>query len=301
MPFYPGTISQDDGLITVDAALNNPVVIEQRVADLVSKNLLVDTLFSDGGQPVQGGAVIYSKITEKHLYTENDVADRNPGDEYPVLYRLRPETELARVQDFGSTFATSHEGRTRNSVVDFDNDVSALANTITRKLNRRAIETIQTAVDTSEDVFQLQASAPWTTTMASGNPAEFTSPRDLPHSDIATILAHAARKDMGITYSVLLVSPEAHADLRITYGANLTAVLADYGLTITETNYLPAGDSYLVDPGKVGFVQYEEQLTIKTWEDQAHRQTWTQGYCMPVMGVTLPAAISVIRGITDKA
>lgn len=296
MPFYPGAVDYSDGLITVDQALTTPTVIEQRVADVVSKNLLVDTLFADGGQNVDAGAVIYSKITEKHLFTENDVADRNPGDEYPVLYRARPESELARVQDFGGKFATSDEARRRNSVIDFDNDVTALSNTITRKLNRRAIETVTTAVDVSDDVFELQAAEPWSATLATGNPSEMTNPRSLPHSDFAAVIAHAARRDMGVEYSKLVMSPEAHANLRVTYGGNLTTVLSDYGLEIVETNYTPDGDVYLVDPGKVGFVQYEEQLTVTTWEDPEHRQTWTQGYCMPVMGVVLPAAISVIHG-----
>lgn len=296
MPFYPGAVDYDNGLLTVDQALTSPTVIEQRVADVVSKNLLVDTLFADGGQNIDGGAVIYSKITEKHLFTEHDVADRNPGDEYPVLYRLRPDSELARVQDFGGKFATSDEARRRNSSIDFDNDVTALSNTITRKLNRRAIETVTTAVEVSDDVYELQAAEPWTTTLATGNPNNLTNPRSLPHSDFADAVAHAARRDMGVVYSKLVMSPEDHASLRVTYGGDLTTVLSDYGLEIVETNYVPDGDAYLVDPGRVGFVQYEEQLTVKTWEDPEHRQTWTQGYCMPVMGVTLPAAITVIHG-----
>lgn len=296
MPFYPGAIDYSDGLISVDQALNSPEIIEQRIADIISENLLVDTLFTEGGT-VDGGAVIYSKITEKHLFTETDVADRNPGDEYPVVYAARPEPELARVQDFGGKFAVSDEARKRNRTIELDNDTTTLSNTITRKLNRRAIETLSAAIDTSDDVYQIAASQPWNKTRATGNPSDLTEPRGLPHATFADVVAHAARLDMGVNYSKLVVGPESHADLRVTYGQDLAAVLSDFGLEVIESNYVPIGDAYLVDPGKVGFVQYEEPLTVKTWEDPQHRQTWVQGYAMPVMGVTLPAALSVIRGV----
>lgn len=115
------------------------------------------------------------------------------------------------------------------------------------------------------------------------------------------IIAHATRQDLGVSYTKLIISPEAHADLRVTYGPNLATLLSDYGLEVVESNYGAIGDAYLVDPGKVGFVQYEEPLTVKTWEDLEHRQTWVQGYAMPVMGVTLPAAISVIHGVTSSS
>jgi hypothetical protein len=297
MPFYPGAIDYSDGLISVDQALNSPEIIEQRIADIISENLLVDTLFTEGGT-VDGGAVIYSKITEKHLFTENDVADRNPGDEYPVVYAARPEPELARVQDFGGKFAVSDEARKRNRTIELDNDTTVLSNTITRKLNRRAIETLSAAVDASDDVYQIAASVPWTETTATGNPANLTNPRALPHATFALAAARVSRLDLGITYTKLLVGPDTHADLRITYGKDLTTVLSDFGLEIVESNYVPVGEAYLVDPGKVGFVQYEEPLTVKTWDDPEHRQTWVQGYAMPVMGVTLPAALTVIKGVS---
>lgn len=296
MPFYPGAIDYSDGLISVDQALNSPEIIEQRIADIISENLLVDTLFTEGGT-VDGGAVIYSKITEKHLFTENDVADRNPGDEYPVVYAARPEPELARVQDFGGKFAVSDEARRRNRTIELDNDTTVLSNTITRKLNRRAIETLTTAIEASDDVPKITAATPWNKTLATGNPSNLTDPRQLPHSDFAALVSQSTRRDMGVTYSKLIVGPESHADLRVTYGQDLAAVLSDFGLEVVESNYVPVGDAYLVDPGKVGFVQYEEQLTVKTWEDPQHRQTWVQGYAMPVMGVTLPSALALIRGI----
>lgn len=65
--FYPAHADYDNGVISVDQALNDPTVIEQRVADVAGKNLIVDSIFTEGGE-VSGGTVIYSRITEKHLF-----------------------------------------------------------------------------------------------------------------------------------------------------------------------------------------------------------------------------------------
>lgn len=293
--FYPASAELNNGVLSVDQALNDPTIIEQRVAELAEKNLIVDSVFAQGGE-VSGGTVIYSKITEKHLYTDNDVADRQPGDEYPVLYSTRPESQLARVMDFGGKFATSHEARKRNQSIDFDNDVTRLANTISRKLNQRAIETIDAAI-TAGDVVELGSTAGWDNIILDGAPDTITAPQERPTADLAKIIAHADNLDMGIVYKKLLVHPDTRANLRIAYGTNMNAMLSDFGLELVSSNQMPVNEAYLVDPAQAGFIRYEEGLTVTNWDDPEHRQTWTQGWCMPVMGITTPAAIGVIRGI----
>lgn len=294
--FYPGSAQLDDGIITIDQVLKDPILIEERVAEIASKNLIVDTIFSEGGD-VQGGAVIYSKITEKHLYTENDVAERQPGDEYPVVYSSQPERQLARVRDFGGKFSVSDEARLRNQSIDFDNDTTRLANTITRKINRVAIETLDAVIDAGENV-QLAALTPWLGVQLDG--ATPTPPHERPHAHIADVFARAESMELGIEYSRMLVSPSTHATLRTIYGTGLGSMLDDFGLELTASPYVSDDLVFLVDKDNAGFVRYEEGLTVRTWEDEAHRQTWVQGYAVPVMGVTLPAAVATIHGINAE-
>jgi hypothetical protein len=295
---YPGAAELNQGTLTVDAALANPTIIEQRIADLISGNVLVDSLFAPGGGEVNGGAVIYSKITSKYLFPDVDITDRAPGDEYAQIWSTPPELEMAKVQDFGGKVSITEEARRRNSVVQFDNEVTVLSNASTRRLNKRAMETLDAAVEQSDEVFQLQAAAPWSSTLATGPEAAQTSPRQLPGADFSTVIAQAQRLDLGVEYSRLITTPEAYADLRVTYGANLAPLLSDLGLEVLTSNYVKAGTAYLVDPKKLGFVNYEEPLTVRTWDDPEHRLHWVQGYVMPVMGVTLPSAVAVIHGVS---
>lgn len=293
MSFYPGKADLNNGIISVDQALNDPTIIEQRVAEIAGKNLIVDSIFTEGGE-VSGGTVIYSKITEKHLFTDNDVANRQPGDEYPVVYSSKPEAQLARVQDFGGVFSVSVEARRRNQSIDFDSDVTRLSNTIARKINRVAIETLD-AVIAAEENIQLAVTEPWTGVQLDG--ATPTPPADRPHAHIADAFSLAEQLELGIEYSRMLVSPETRATLRTIYGTGLGAMLEDYGLELISSPYVTNDKAFLVDPGSAGFIRYEEGLTVTSWEDQAHRQTWVQGYAMPVMGVTLPAAVATIHGL----
>lgn len=295
MSFYPGEATINGGLLTVDAALNDPTHIEQRIADIVQPSLLADHMFTTGGD-VQGGAVIYSRTTEKHLFTENDVADRNPGDEYPVVYAEQPASEIARVQDFGGKFAVTDEARRRNHAIDFDNDVTRLSNTIKRKLDRRVIETLE-AADATGETNQFVTPTKWGEIEVHGDPAGRTSGGDLPASVIALTIGLGEEKDLGINYNRLLVTPMTRAHLRAIYGPDLKDMLADFGLDMFTSVHVPDGKAYLVDQGNVGFLRYEQTLTVETFDDREHRQTWVQGYAMPVMGVTLPAAIATISGI----
>lgn len=296
MPFYPGAVDYKNGVITVDEALSMPSVIEERIGEVASKNLLVDTIFATDAGPVDGGAVFYSKITEKNFFTENDVTERTPGGEYGVVYRQRPEAELAKVRDYGGKFAVSDEARTRNQTIDFDNDVQALTNTIVRKLNQRAVETVE-AAEASGDVIQLATNQAWRLTRLDGDPAGITAPADRPAAHIADAFALAETKDLGITYTKMLVNPMTKAELTMVYGTELKDMLDMFGLELIATNYVDETAAYLIDPGKAGFVRYEEPLTVTTWRDEAHRQTWVQAYAMPVMGVTMPSAIAKITGV----
>ena len=300
MPLYPGSADYQDGLITVDQALNNPTIVTERIADLTQDTILVDSVFSSIGQPITGGSVIYSPVTEKHIYVEG-VADRKPGDEYPVVLSDRPEAKLARVQDFGGKLSITDEARDRNDSIDFDNAVSRLANTITRKLNTRALETLTAAFDGTDngapDV--LAAAESWRLAVRTG--ATPTPPMELPAGTFAEAQMLADEFEMGITYSLAVMNPQERASLVALYGAELKPLLDSIGLTITTSMQVPRGQFFMLDPGEVGFVSYERQLTTETWDDREHRQTWLQSYAMPVMGVTNPRAVMRITIGTDYA
>lgn len=295
MSFYPGRADSNNGVISVDQALEDPSVIAGRVADIASKNLLVESIFSVDSSPVSGGTVLFSKTLEKHLYMDEDASDRQPGDEYKVLYSVKPDLEAARVEDFGGKFATTDEARRRNQAVDFDNDVTRLANTITKKLNQRAIETVQAAEEAGETNQVAFVGVGWDGVNIEGDPTTITPTAQRPTAAIADAMATAEMQELGVVYKKMIVSPSTKASILTAYGPNLQAMLDVYGLDMIVSNYVEDNKTYLIDPGQAGFVKYEEPLTIHNFRDEHRRLTWTQGYAMPVMGITLPSAIATIE------
>lgn len=299
MSFYPGSASTTGSGLTVDQALREPTIIEERIAHLAEGQLFVDQIFTQDATPVEGGAVIYGRVLAKHRFTTEDSAPRQPGAEYQMLYRLRPELRTAAVQDFGGKFAVTDEAIRRNRTADLDNDVTALTNTIVRKINTEAISALSAAIEETQDhgLIEVAASLPWDEASATGAPDKQTGARGLPAASIATAIATAEAADETATFNRLLVSPKTRADLRICYGVHLGGLLEDLGLTLLSVKGLPEGTALLVDQGRVGFVRYETPLNVVTWRDEAHRQTWVQAYACPVIGVTNPSALAVIRGV----
>lgn len=296
MGFYPGRAEAHNGVLSIDEVLADPTVISDRIADIAGQDLLVEKVFSQDNAPVSGGTVIYSKTTQKHLYTSNDVADRQPGDEYPVVYSDRPELEIARVEDFGGKFAVSDEARRRNLNIDFDNDVTRLANTVTRKLNQRAIETIEAAEESGETINYAAAfdTRAWWDVKLEGNSADITPATDRPTAAISMMFQEAQETELGINYTHILMSPWQYAGAQAVYGDKLAPTFEQFGLEPVISTNINQDKMYLVDQGKAGFIKYEMPLTVDTWRDHAHRQDWIQAFAMPVMGITLPAAIAVI-------
>ena len=297
MPLYPGNADYNDGRITVDAALNSPEVIEQRIASIADEKSLLNDIFTEGTAP-EGGAVIYARATRDNLFPDGDVSPRLPGDEYNIVQPTRPEDRLAKVEDFGAKIAVTDEARRRNRAVDFDNAVTQLANIVIRKINARAAETVAAVIaEGGDDLHQVQASAQWKTLLAHGPEASLSNPRELPGANFAGLAAKAEEDQLGIVYKTLLVSPAAKAELRNVYGPKLADMLTELGLTLKTSVDIPAAHAYLLDPGKFGFVSWEDPLKVETWRDEHHRQTWVQTWAMPVMGATMPGALAVVNGI----
>ncbi|PKF69346.1 major capsid protein [Corynebacterium mastitidis] len=299
MSFYPGYATTDGDRLTVDQALKEPSFIEERIAHLAEGQLFVDQIFTQDATPVEGGAVIYGRVLAKHRFTTENPAPRQPGDEYQQVYRLRPEMRTAAVQDFGGKFAVTDEAIRRNRTADLDNDVTALTNTIVRKINTEAISALNAAIEETQDdgLVEVAADIPWSEAFAIGAPTTQTQAAALPAASIARALGEAETADESATFNRLIVTPTTRAALRICYGPDLGRVLDDFGLTLITTTGLPEGTALLVDQAKVGFIRYEEPLTVTTWRDEAHRQTWVQAYACPVLGITNPAALAVIRGV----
>src|SRR5881392_1965989 len=139
-PLGPPTISGTT--ITVDTMLNQPTRITRMIMDLSLQRFIADRIFTSGGG-VTGGAVIYDRVTANQLYATRDVERVAPGNEVPEITGDRLVPSVAEVEKWGGKVYITDEARQRNNSANFTNLVRQLTNTIVRKINARAIATLE--------------------------------------------------------------------------------------------------------------------------------------------------------------
>ncbi|OZC76369.1 hypothetical protein CH282_26185 [Rhodococcus sp. 06-418-1B] len=279
--------------LTVDVALKFPSVIRDRVAALADDQLLLPRFFSPYGARIEGGGLLYASARVADLYVAGDVEKRSPGSEYKVVEGVDPEVKLAPVEDYGGKFKLTDEEIVRNTVSKLDQYTTQLANTITKKLNARAVAEIEANL-APENVL---VGHPWATVALDG--ASPTAATERPTADLAEAQAAADRQEMGVTHDLLILGPDLAATLRTLYGADLKDVLESFGLKLFVSPRVADGVAYVLAEGQAGSVGFEKPLTIDVWDDRSVRSQWVQGYAVPAIAVERPYSVKKLVGLAN--
>lgn len=284
----------DGDTITVDTMLQQPTRITAFLQDITLQRFILDRLFSsDGG--VTGGAVIYDLLTENELYLDRDVEPVAPGAEFPVVTSSRRAPRVAEVEKFGGKYFFTDEARDRNDQSAFRNENIKLGNTIVRKLNARAVETLDAAITANGGLSEFVGND-WSAAVPGGsNPS---LPAATPAADFARAQLLADQRELGVVYNIALVNPVQLNELRLFYGGNLQQMLADNGYDeVYASNRVPVGTAYFVAEGQLGEMRLEQPLATETWREAETQRTWVQSSVRPVMFVNNPFAVVRATGL----
>lgn len=287
-PTYTGTT------VTVDTMLQQPTRITAFLQDITLQRFLLDRLFSsDGG--VTGGAVVYDLLTENELYLDRDVEPVAPGAEFPIVTSSRRAPKVAEVEKFGGKYFFTDEARDRNDQSAFRNENIKLGNTIVRKLNARAVETMNAAIVANGGASEFVGND-WSAAIPGGsNP---TLPAATPAADFARANLLADQRELGVRYNVAIVNPVQLNELRLFYAGNLAQMLADNGYDeVYASNRVAVGTAYFVAEGQLGEMRLEQPLATETWREPGTQRTWVQSSVRPVMFVNNPFAVVRATGL----
>ncbi len=282
--------------LTVDLALKQPGRITKRLADLTLQRFIVDRIFQTSNVNVQSGAVVYDQLTRNEIYTAKDIEQRAPSSEYPIVGSDRTDPKVARSEDWGGKFFVTDEAVTRNDKVYFNNQVTALANTVVRKVNQRAVATLDAAIAALGGAGVVPGHNWSNVTLTGTSP---TPNNQRPTADFANVQLAAEVEELGVVYDLWIVNPQEEANLKIAYGSEYAEVLKAAGVDVFASNRVTAGSAYAVATGQVGFLDYEKGLTTETWREEATRRNWVQAYAMPIMGVTNPYSVKKVTGLAS--
>jgi len=282
-PLGPPTISGPN--ITVETMLAQPTRITRMVMDITRERFIADRLFASGGG-VTGGAVVYDEAQANEKYTNRDVEQIAVASEFPLVTAEQLAPKVAEVEKWGGKTFISDEARDRNDGAGFTKLMRQLANTITRKLNQRAVAEVNAALaDGSRNVVGNN----WSTY----NP-ETSAPQLSPAYDFGRAQMQAEQEEMGITFNLWIVNPQEALQLTAIYGPGLAAP----GIpTIYSTPRQQAGTALAVAEKQVGQMRVEKPLGTETWREQKIEATWVQSSVRPLWFVDNKFAILRFTGL----
>jgi hypothetical protein len=277
--------------LTVDAMLNHPTALRDRVATQADKGLVTPFFFSTAGARVEGGGLIYSVAKASDLYTNVPAEKRAPGAEYKVLDGDPIEPKLAKPQDWGGKIQILDEERIRNNVSAVDLKIDQLANEVQQRVDEAALAAVEEALASDNIV----AGHIWADTVLDG--ATPTVPGSRPTADWSAAQLKADMQRLGVRHDALIVSPAGAHALRVVYGDRLEEVLKSSGLELVTSTRIDLNSAYALEKGRAGQVGFEVPLTADVIDDRHSRCKWVQTYIVPAFAVDRPFAIKRITGV----
>ena len=278
--------------LSVDAVMQQPTRIRDRIATLADRQLLMPRFFRPYGAPVLGGGLLYASLTAAEFFTAGPIEKRTPGAEYRRVQPLEPEPRLAPVEDWGATAEVLDESVVRNDKSALDTATIQLTNELLRLLDTRTIEVLEEA--SLGDVLVAHG---WENLIFEGPLDQLTPSGDRPTAHFAQAQELADLDEMSIQLDTLVVSPQQNRQLRTAYAENLDAMLRSAGLTLYANPRVPDGTAYLAEAGSVGTVGFEVPLTVEIVPVPLERKRIVQAYCVPALAVDRPFACKKIIGL----
>jgi len=279
-PLAPPTVSSTN--YTVDLMLRQPTRVTRMLMDLTLQRFMADRVFASAGG-VTGGSVVFDSVEANDLYTNRDVERVSPGAVFPVITSSRRAPGVAEVEKWGGKVWISDEARDRNDSIMFSNQLRQLSNTIVRKINARAIQTLE-AMFTAFPARVIASAGDWDATTPYGGAP--TAPNLWPAFDFAKAAEIAETDEMGIQFDLWILNPVDYTQLLTLYGGDgLQELLSVLNLEIYVTNRMTVDFAYVVAQRQVGQMRIEKPLGTETWREPERERTWVQASVRPLMFV----------------
>lgn len=189
--FPPGPPSVSGENFIINLWLNQPARVERTLRDLSLERFVADYIYTPG-PAASGGSVLYDQILGNGpLYAGRDVEPIEPGSEFPPLPFGDITPAVARTVKWGGAFLITDEEVRRDRRDQLARKLTALRNTIIRK-----VDTVALAVLRAAPIGAGSASASWATSTTNI------------FKDTATVKATVDKLDMGYEIDTALISPQ---------------------------------------------------------------------------------------------
>lgn len=286
--------------VTVNALIENPRVIAERIVRVLDNQFAMDRVLRNEGKAT-GGAVAFR--VSSGLYADSPSEIVEEFGEIPVVPVSVGDLQSAPVRKRALSVLISREMRERNAIGRVDNQITRLRNTIVRDIDGAFVNTLRTTVTQTR-----AATAAW-----SGGTATIRKDINAARRIVKTNAAAGAGSYSGYEPDTLLLSPVAEENLlnssefiALIFGSvnpsNISS-LADapngiLGLRPIVTVGMPDNEAIVVESKTVGGYADEFPLEVTELYEWRPNQTWRADASRSTVGfIDQPGAAVRITGI----
>lgn len=294
-PLGPATVSGQN--ITVDQWLKKPEIITRRVGELAQQNFIAGDIF-DVSTISTGSVVVETPDTNSNdLFTKTDVQKLEPGSAYPRADIARGELVAYSAEKWGHEFEVTDEARDDNEATVMQKAPRVLANTLTRKLNLRAVATIEAAA-TAYTRTQA-AAATWTAVNALTADSKTNASSPLHVFALAQQKLAGEERGWEEAFDTVILNPQETFALTVALGKDWKAGLADaFGIKNVRTSArVTAGTAYYLASGQVGAMRFNTPLTVSTYREENVDSTILKAKARFIPYVSEPYAFLKLTGL----
>lgn len=251
---------------------------------LRSKDALLNTIFRESSQAA-AGALYYNQLTEAQLESIGEAAERQPGEEFALVFAPEGEAMSEKVHQFGAKSEVTYEAVKRNDKNAVATLVDFLGLTITRKLDEYALDILA-------KIAAAGLSAETVVPTLTGETTRDTAPANTTVGSIAQAVAIGEESDLSLAYNTLILRPMDIALLRMEEKVTGLSLAEDFGVEVKPSRSLAAGTGYLVDSTRAGEVFWEDPLTSEIIDDKERHVHIVQAWATPAAAINTPSAVN---------
>jgi hypothetical protein len=286
--------------ITVNALINNPLIIPERIIKVLSDQFVMDSVLRYAGN-VTGGAVSFR--VSSGLFADDSSEIVHPGAEIPLVARTIGDLQSARVSKRGLGIEIDREMRIRNATGEVERQLTILQNTMIRDIDGAFVTTLRNGVSQS-----VAATAAWDSGSATIRKDILAAQSLITNSQAPNTTG--GNNFMGFMPDTIIFNPNTKSKL-VGNSSFLTLVLG--GLAPTNTNQLPGsilgltprvtwgvpdGEAWVMQSGIVGGYADEIPLEATALYYEEPRQVWRSDTVRSTVGfIDEPLAACKITGI----
>lgn len=296
--------SRDTQPITVNALLQNPLIVPERIISFLDNQFIMDQVLRNAGEATGGGVRYRVSSTQFAADSVEIVAE---GAEIPLTTVDRGDIQSTPTAKRALGIAITREMRIRNDVGEVERQLMALRNTMVRDIDGAFFSALSAAVTQAR-----AATATWATAGTATIRKDILAAKKL--VQVATAPNASSKDYLGFNPTHLLLSKDSEADLlgsseftSLIFGSVNPSNIGSIndipnanvlGLKPLVSVGVPSGTAWVVEAKTVG--GYADEIPLEATElyEVQQNQLWRSDATRSTAGfIDQPLAAAKITGV----